>query len=167
VLLILNLLLLSAVYGIAQIYHAQAQYDKAYPYYRKASQDRTLQSTEVGWTSLFMVARYVLHYYNTATPAQLEYISNEEAFTILLELAEQHQYLPAYFYVAECCEQGLGVSQDIDDAIFWYQQTAEHCLDMAVESDRRIVHLQNMATSSDELECIPEESESDSGTVLH
>ncbi|CAM0137443.1 hypothetical protein VKS41_003195 [Umbelopsis sp. WA50703] len=151
-----------AVYGIAQIYHAQAQYDKAYPYYRKASQDPTLQSTEVGWTSLFMVARYVLHYYNTATPAQLEYISNEEAFTILLELAEQHQYLPAYFYVAECCEQGLGVSQDIDDAIFWYQQTAEHCLDMAVESDRRIVHLQNMATSSDELECIPEESESDS-----
>lgn len=116
-----------------------------------------------------MVARYVLYYYSTATPAQLEFISKEEAFTILLELAEQHQFLPAYFYVAECCEQGLGVPQDVDDAIYWYQQTAENCLDMAVESDRRIAHLQSVATtstSSNELDCIIEESESESGTVI-
>lgn len=158
------LLLSSAVYGIAQIYHSRELYEEAYPYYRKASQDEALKYSEIGRTALFMVARYVQNYYSTASLKELDSVSLSDAFNILLDLAQKEQYHAAYFWVADCYERGLGITKSTEDALTWYQLAADQCLDMTVESERRIARLRAGPSRSEDLECIPEESESDAGT---
>jgi TPR repeat protein len=114
-----------------------------------------------------MVARYVFNHYNLVPPIQPESVTMTEAFDILLELAQKDHYHGAYFFVAECYEQGLGVAKSVENAIFWFQQAAEQCLDMAVESERRIARLQASLRSGEDLECIPEEGVSDAGKYIH
>jgi TPR repeat protein len=159
--------LYSAVYGIAQICHTQENYSEAYPHYRKASLDEALKTTDVGRTARFMVARYATSLYSAASTDDLDSVSKSDAFTMLLDLAQIDQYHAAYFWVADCYERGIGIAKSTGEALRWFQLAADQCLDMTVESERRIARLQGMPSRGEDLECIPEESEeseSDAGT---
>lgn len=126
-----------------------------------------MKDSDIGRTARFMVARYVQNYYSIATLKQHNSVSLVDAFNILLDLAQREQYHPAYFWVADCYERGLGVDKCPEEALNWFQLAADQCLDMTVESERRIVRLQAESSRGDDLECIPEESESDAGKYHH
>lgn len=109
----------SAPFAAGQLYHSINQFENAYMQYKIAASDARLANNRIGKTSKLMVARYILSYI-PAMPESgsgdhpvncLGNATKQEAFNILLRLAENDGFAPAFYWLGKKGEEQTGYIQ--------------------------------------------------------
>lgn len=143
----------TALFAIAELYDKLKTYDKAYGYYKRVTQDSRISTNfKSSKTSRLKMALYSLNYdsntllYKATTtrssaaaePVRIQKILKEsniktmspsEAFNALSSLATQ-KFHDAYFWMAQCYQDGKGVSQNTNALIHWLTKASKEFNDI-------------------------------------
>ncbi|KAG2209957.1 hypothetical protein INT47_003392 [Mucor saturninus] len=143
----------TALFAIAELYDKLKSFDKAYTYYERVTTDprisKNLKSSKISHLKL---ALYSLNYdsftllnkastsNNTSNDpttiqeslfkANIHSLSTTEAFLLLKSLAENEKFTDAYFWIAQCYQDGNGVSQNSKAVLHWLEKSLKEGNDM-------------------------------------
>ncbi|RCI03839.1 hypothetical protein CU098_012107, partial [Rhizopus stolonifer] len=133
----------TALFAIAELCEKQQDYEKAYSYYKRVSQDsRISKNFKSSKISRLKMALYSLNYdpntllYEKSTrPKQLfdsipSLLSTTEAFDTLLKLANEEKFSDAFNWIAECYQDGKGVDQNTTESIHWRIRASQEANDI-------------------------------------
>ncbi|KAI9252477.1 hypothetical protein BY458DRAFT_523125 [Sporodiniella umbellata] len=139
----------TALLAAAEVYEKLEQYEKAYDYYGRVIEDgRVSKSYKSSRISRLKRSLYELGYnptlLNQPMTSDLKFPqktipSNPQAFQTIYMLATQDYFLDAFVWLAECYQDGNGVSQSMSDSIYWRTKAAEESND--AYSLRKLVYV--------------------------
>ncbi|KAI9480963.1 MAG: hypothetical protein EXX96DRAFT_198935 [Benjaminiella poitrasii] len=134
----------TALFAIAELYEKLQDYEKAYSYYERVTKDtRISKSYKSSKTSRFKMALYSLNYdpnkflsecSSTTKQNVFESIPSllpkSEAFDVLMKLAKEENLYEAFNWIAECYQDGRGVTQNTAESVKWRMKSVQEANDV-------------------------------------
>ncbi|KAI9312964.1 hypothetical protein BX666DRAFT_2030847 [Dichotomocladium elegans] len=111
----------NASFATGHLYNELNRIREAYVHYKTAASDVRLNGTPAQKTAKLMIARYVITFIAEDNVFQE---TEEDAFEMLRKLADDDRFGPAFYWLAHCHHYGIGTLLDINQAIVWYERSA-------------------------------------------